>query len=72
MSYVLIVFPLLLAAVTFALPSSRGRAWLLPSGALCTLCLFSRLSSSPETAHRSPGWAVGCCSIRSENSFSAS
>src|SRR5262245_46450825 len=34
MVYLLILFPLGMAAVTFALPSSRGRPWLLPVGAL--------------------------------------
>ena len=39
MSYVLILFPLAMAAATFALPSSRGRSWLLPLGALGHLVL---------------------------------
>lgn len=39
MSYLLILFPLVMAAATFALPSSRGRAWLLPLGALVHLVL---------------------------------
>ncbi len=39
MVYLLILFPLAMAAATFALPSSRGRAWLLPAGALGYLAL---------------------------------
>ena len=39
MVYLLIIFPLAMAAATFALPSSRGRAWLLPVGALGHLVL---------------------------------
>src|SRR5260370_35752900 len=34
MIYLLILFPLGMAAVTFALPSNRWRPWLLPVGAL--------------------------------------
>jgi hydrogenase-4 component F len=34
MIYFLILFPLMMAAVTFALPSNRWRPWLLPLGAL--------------------------------------
>jgi hydrogenase-4 component F len=34
MIYLLIVFPLVMAAVTFAVPSNRWRPWLLPLGAL--------------------------------------
>ncbi len=33
MAYLLIAFPLLMAAVTFAAPSDRHRPWLLPLGA---------------------------------------
>jgi hydrogenase-4 component F len=39
MAYLLILFPLAMAAATFALPSSRGRASLLPVGALGHLVL---------------------------------
>jgi hydrogenase-4 component F len=39
MSYLLILFPLAMAAATFALPSGRGRAWMLPLGALGHLVL---------------------------------
>ena len=34
MIYMLILFPLLAAAVTFAVPSNRWRPWLLPAGGL--------------------------------------
>jgi hydrogenase-4 component F len=47
MSYLLIVFPLVMAAATFALPSSRGRSLLLPLGALAHLALvFVAISHS--------------------------
>src|SRR5579859_3987117 len=39
MAYLLIGFPLVMAAVTFAAPSNRWRPWLLPLGAFVHLCL---------------------------------
>lgn len=39
MVYILIIFPLLMAAVTFAVPSNRWRPWLLPLGGLGHLIL---------------------------------
>src|SRR5438552_15796332 len=39
MTYLLILFPLALAAVAFAFPSNRWRPWLLPAGALGQLVL---------------------------------
>jgi hydrogenase-4 component F len=39
MTYLLILFPLAMAAITFALPSNRWRPWLLPVGALGQLGL---------------------------------
>jgi hydrogenase-4 component F len=39
MAYLLILFPLAMAAVTFAVPSNRWRPWLLPLGALGQLVL---------------------------------
>lgn len=39
MAYLLIAFPLLMAAVTFAMPSDRWRTWLLPVGATGQLAL---------------------------------
>jgi hydrogenase-4 component F len=41
MSYLLILFPLAMAAVTFALPSNRWRPWLLPLGGLGHLGLVA-------------------------------
>src|SRR5437773_1135769 len=48
MVYLLILFPLVMAAATFALPSNRWRPWLLPLGALGQLVLAL-------TAIRQPG-----------------
>jgi hydrogenase-4 component F len=39
MAYLLVAFPLLMAAVTFAVPSNRWRPWLLPLGGLGHLVL---------------------------------
>src|SRR5262249_48895325 len=39
MAYLLIVFPLAMAAITFAVPSNRWRPWLLPLGGLGQLGL---------------------------------
>ncbi len=39
MIYLLILFPLVMAAATFAVPSNRWRPWLLPVGALAHLVL---------------------------------
>ena len=39
MAYLLVLFPLLMAVVTFASPSNRWRPWLLPAGALGQLLL---------------------------------
>src|SRR5258708_4365089 len=41
MIYLLILFPLIMAAVTFAVPSNRWRPWLLPVGALGHLGLVA-------------------------------
>jgi hydrogenase-4 component F len=41
MIYLLILFPLVMAAVTFAVPSNRWRPWLLPVGALGHLGLVA-------------------------------
>jgi hydrogenase-4 component F len=41
MIYLLILFPLVMAAATFALPSDRWRPWLLPAGALGHLGLIA-------------------------------
>src|SRR6516164_8270151 len=39
MSYLLILYPVLIARATFAVPSNRWRPWLLPVGALGHLIL---------------------------------
>ena len=39
MAYLLVLFPLLMAAAAFAAPSNRWRPWLLPAGALAQLVL---------------------------------
>ncbi|HLJ12089.1 MAG TPA: proton-conducting transporter membrane subunit [Planctomycetaceae bacterium] len=39
MAYLLVAFPLAMAAVTFAAPSNRWRPWLLPAGGLAHLAL---------------------------------
>jgi hydrogenase-4 component F len=39
MAYLLILFPLAMAALTFAVPSDRWRPWLLPLGALAQMAL---------------------------------
>ena len=50
MAYLLIVFPLAMMAVMFAVPSNRWRPWLLPVGALVQLCLVQRAIFPPEGA----------------------
>jgi hydrogenase-4 component F len=45
MIYLLIAFPLVMAAVTLAWPSDRGRPWLLPAGALGHLILAANAVS---------------------------
>jgi hydrogenase-4 component F len=52
MSYLLILFPMGMAALAFALPSNRGRPWLLPLGGLGHLLLVSRavLGTGPGAA----------------------
>jgi hydrogenase-4 component F len=42
MAYLLILFPLAMMAVLFAVPSNRWRPWLLPVGALGQLCLVQQ------------------------------
>jgi hydrogenase-4 component F len=53
MAYLLIGFPLAMAALTFAVPSDRWRPWLLPSGAMAYLGLVFYAIFPPE-----PGRAV--------------
>ena len=47
MVWLLIAFPLTMAAATFAVPSNRWRPWLLPVGALGHLCLVIRAVFPP-------------------------
>src|SRR5438874_4085932 len=47
MIYLLILFPLVMAAAAFAAPSNRRRPWLLPVGALGHLGLVLRAISRP-------------------------
>jgi hydrogenase-4 component F len=47
MVFVLILFPLALAALTFAAPSNRSRPWLLPLGAAADLALVGYAVLSP-------------------------
>jgi hydrogenase-4 component F len=47
MIYLLVLFPLVMAAATFALPSDRHRPWLLPVGALGHLAIWLFLVSRP-------------------------
>jgi hydrogenase-4 component F len=49
MIYLLILFPLIMAAATFALPFDRQRPWLLPLGALGHLALVVSVLFRPET-----------------------
>src|SRR5271165_5448070 len=50
MAYLLIAFPLVMAAVTFAVPSNRWRPWLLPLGALGHLGLVGVVLAQPAGA----------------------
>src|SRR5438045_3040117 len=50
MAYLLIGFPLLMAAATFAAPSNRWRPWLLPLGSLVHLVLAMSVVFAPATA----------------------
>ena len=50
MAYLLILFPLTMTAVMFAVPSNRWRPWLLPVGALVQLGLVGQSIFPPEGA----------------------
>ncbi len=58
MAYLLIGFPLLLAVVTFAVPSNRWRPWLLPVGSLANLLLVQSAVFSPEKIDGLDGWLL--------------
>ena len=73
MIYMLILFPLVMAAATFALPFDRQPALALALGGPGASCL-GRLGrySGLETALLSRGWEAGCCSILLASSSSGS
>src|SRR6478609_2352741 len=57
MGYLLVGFPLFMAAVAFAVPSNRFRPWLLPVTAAGHLGLFGyALAGTGEVAPGSGGW----------------
>jgi hydrogenase-4 component F len=61
MAYLLIVWPLVMAAVTFAWPSDRSRPWLLPAGALGHLGLVAAAIFPPAgeaTVSGLGGWLL--------------
>src|SRR5919108_1706585 len=61
MAYLLILFPLAMAAVTFAVPSDRWRPWLLPAGALghlgLTVWAIARPGDAPPVSGLE-GWLL--------------
>ena len=69
MTYMLVLFPMVIAAVTFAMPSNRWRPWLLPVGALGHLALVA-VGRHPDRkwGRPSPDWVAGCSSTRSARS----
>lgn len=58
MAYLLIAFPLVVAAAAFALPSNRWRPWLLPLGGSGHLALIGYVLAAPpaEFAPGAAGW----------------
>jgi len=50
MAYFLVLFPLLMAVLTYVLPSERLRPWLLPAGALVQLVLVGSILNQAENA----------------------
>src|SRR5947208_12321608 len=50
MAYVLVLFPLAMAAAAFAVPSNRWRPWLLPAGGLGQLVLVAAAVFQPAGA----------------------
>lgn len=55
MVFLLVLFPLVMAAVTFTVPSERWRPWLLPVGALLQLRLVVLAITEPQGAVSGPG-----------------
>lgn len=58
MIYLVILFPLAMAALAFATPSGRWRPWLIPAGAIGQLALVARLLLSSEAATGLGGWLL--------------
>lgn len=58
MAYLLVLFPLAMAIVTFAAPSDRWRPWLLPIGALGHLALVVHAIGSPQAVTALSGWLL--------------
>jgi hydrogenase-4 component F len=58
MIYLLILFPLLMAAVTFSVPSNRWRPWLLPVGGLVQLGLAVVAIGQPGDGTGFGGWLM--------------
>src|SRR4051794_30429958 len=58
MAYLLILFPLVMAAVAFAVPSDRWRPWLLPAAAAGHLALVGSALAGPppDFAPGAAGW----------------
>ncbi len=56
MAYLLILFPLSMTAVMFAVPSNRWRPWVLPVGASVQLGLVSQAIFPPDGAAPVTGW----------------
>jgi hydrogenase-4 component F len=60
MLYLLVLFPLAMASLTFAIPSNRWRPWLMPVGALGHLALVAlALCPDPEIAAFASAPALG-------------
>ncbi len=56
MLYLLVLFPLVMAAVALAAPSKRDRPWLLPAGALLQLALVGLAISQPVGSPGATAW----------------
>ncbi len=56
MAYLLILFPLTMTAIMFAVPSNRWRPWLLPVGAMGQLCLVLSAIFPEAGAEPVSGW----------------